>query len=742
MRNFPHYTQLDMMDCGPTCLRMISKYYGKNYSAQTLRTKSQIGKDGVNLLGISEAAESIGLKSLGVQLNLEDLLTQVNLPCILHWNKNHFVVLPPQKKKIFKCRKTISIADPALNNIIEVDLDSFKRNWLSSKRDDEEIGTALLLETTDEFFKEQGEKNKGTSFKRVFAYFLKYKSIIAQVLVAVLLSTLFQLALPFLTQGVVDIGINSRDIGLVYLLLIGQFVLHISRFFVDFIRNRLLLYISTRVNISILSDFWIKMMNLPISFFDQKQTGDILQRIQDQGRIQQFMTQVALGSLFGVLTLIVYSFVLLYYNPKVYLVFILGSFIYLAWIRIFLKYRRKIDYQQFDLASKENNVTMQLVQGMQDIKLNGCEKQKRWQWELIQTQLFQLNLKNFNVTQLQQSGALIINHTKDIMITLIVAQSVIKGDLTLGTMMAIQYIIGQLSSPIQQIIDFVQSGQSAKISIERLNEIMELENEEIGSSIISSTQLNDHSIKISDLHFTYNGAGNEAVLKNINLQIPQHKTTAIVGASGSGKTTLIKLLLRFYDPTQGDILIGPEQNGVQTNLKNTSHRTWRNNIGVVMQEGFIFSDTIANNIAIKDEYPDMEKLVEACRIANILEYVQNLPLGFNTKIGAEGNGISSGQRQRLLIARAVYKNPPYIFLDEATNALDARNESVIIENLKQFFTNRTVVVVAHRLSTVKNADNIVVLENGNIAEQGTHTELTARKGVYYELVKNQLELGN
>jgi len=742
MTNFPHFTQLDMMDCGPTCLRMISKYYGKNFSPQTLRNKSQVGKDGVNLLGISEAAESIGFKSIGVKLSYEELFTEANLPCILHWNKNHFVVLPPQKNGRFKSKKTISIADPALQSVIEIDNEVFKRNWLSTREGNEEIGTALLLETTNHFYDEPGEKHKGTSFERVIAYFLKYKSIIAQVLVAVMLTTLFQLALPFLTQGVVDFGIYSHDVGLVYLLLIGQFVLHISRFIVDFIRNRLLLYISTRVNISILSDFWIKMMNLPISFFDQKQTGDILQRIQDQNRIQQFMTQVALGSLFGILTLIVYSFVLLYYNPKVYLIFIIGSIIYILWIRMFLSYRRKVDYEQFDLSSKENNVTMQLVQGMQDIKLNGCEKHKRWQWEMVQTQLFQLNLKNFNITQFQQSGALIINQTKDILITLIVAQSVIKGELTLGTMLAIQYIIGQLSSPIQQIIDFVQSGQSAKISLERLNEIMDLDNEEMNENPAFASTLNDHSIQMSNLHFTYSGAGNEAVLKNININIPQHKTTAIVGASGSGKTTLIKLLLRFYDPTHGDIFIGSEDNRAPVNLKNLSHRDWRRNIGVVMQEGYIFSDTIANNIAIGDENPNIEKLIESCRIANILEFVQGLPLGLNTKIGAEGNGISSGQRQRLLIARAVYKNPAYIFLDEATNSLDATNELIIIENLKQFFKNRTVVVVAHRLSTVKNADNIIVLNHGMIAEQGTHVELTARKGVYYELVKNQLELGN
>lgn len=740
MLKFPHFRQLDSMDCGPTCIRMISKYYGKNYNLQSLRDKSQIGKDGVNMLGISEAAELIGFSTIGAKMEFKELMEGASKPCVLHWNKNHFVVLPPQKKRWFKSNKNITIADPGLNGLIEVDEETFKKNWISVKGDSKDYGVVLLVEPTPKFYKESGETETGTNFSRISKYFLRYKFIIAQVFLAVMVTSLFQLILPFLTQNVVDIGINSNDIGFIYLMLIGQLAIYFGRFFVDFIRSRLLLYISTRVNISVLSDFWIKMMGLPISYFDQKQTGDIMQRIQDQNRIQQFMAKVAVGSIFGIITLLVYSIVLLYYDYSIFLFFLGGSILYILWITLFLKYRRKLDYQKFSVASRENTITMQLVQGMQDIKLNNCETQKRWEWENLQTRLFHLTFKGMNIGQIQQLGALFINQTKDVLITLIVAKGVLQGQFTLGTMLAIQYIIGQLSGPVEQLIEFIQSGQEAKISLERLNEVMSLKDEEQAEDKLLKVIPKNNSITFKNVQFTYTGAGNEPALSNINLVIPCNKTTAIVGTSGSGKTTLIKLLLKFYSPDKGEIVIG-DTNGSSIKLKDISHKYWRKNVGVVMQDGFIFNDTIAKNIAVSDDLPDMEKLVLACKTANILDFIESLPLGFSTKIGTEGNGISTGQKQRIIIARAIYRDPAFLFFDEATNALDANNEKVIVENLSTFFKNRTVVVVAHRLSTVRNADNIIVLEDSKLVEQGTHNELVALNGKYFNLVRNQLELG-
>jgi len=741
MLKFPHFKQLDSMDCGPTCLRIISKYYGKNYTLQTLRDKAQIGKDGVNMLGISETAELIGFSTIGAKMEYSELMNGTPKPCVLHWNKNHFVVLPPQKKHWLQTKRSITIADPGVNALINVDEANFKKKWLSCKEDNKDFGVVLLIEPTPKFYEESDEVETGTNFKRISKYFLRYKFIITQVFLAVLVTSLFQLILPFLTQNVVDIGINSNDLGFIYLMLIGQIAIYFGRFFVDFIRSRLLLYISTRVNIAVLSDFWIKMMGLPISYFDQKQTGDIMQRIQDQSRIQQFMSKVAVGSIFGIVTLLVYSIVLLYYDYSIFLLFLAGSLLYIFWITLFLKYRRNLDYQKFSVASRENTITMQLVQGMQDIKLNNCEIQKRWEWENLQTRLFHLTFKGMNVGQIQQLGALFINQTKDVLITLIVAKGVLQGQFTLGTMLAIQYIIGQLSGPVEQLIELIQSGQEAKISLERLNEVMELKDEEQAKDQLIKVIPKNQTIIFRDVQFTYTGAGNEPALSNINLVIPCNKTTAIVGTSGSGKTTLIKLLLKFYTPEKGEILIG-ETTGKTTKLKNISHKYWRKNVGVVMQDGFIFNDTIAKNIAVGDEMPDMEKLTIACKTANILDFIESLPLGFNTKIGTEGNGISTGQKQRIIIARAIYRDPDFLFFDEATNALDANNEKVIVENLRAFFKNKTVIVVAHRLSTVRNADNIIVLENAKLAEQGSHDELVALKSKYYNLVKNQLELGN
>lgn len=732
---FPLYKQLDAMDCGPTCLRMVAKYYGRSISLEYLRNKSQYGKAGVSMIGLSDAAEAIGLKSVGAKLSFEQLINDAPHPAIIHWDHYHFVVLTPGSTK-----NKIIIADPA-KGLIKLNREEFLKHWISTTEHETGKGTTLLLESTPTFKEmdftdeEQNVKTKiGWSY--LFGYVKEHKSYFFQIVLGLLLGSVLQLIFPYLTQSIVDTGINSRDINFIQIVLAAQLMLLFSQTVVEFIRSRILLHISTRINISLLSGFWEKLLKLPMQFFDSKHPGDIIQRIGDHHRIENFLTGTALNTIFSIVNLILFSFVLLSYSTSIFIIFIAGSLLYLFWIRFFLTYRRKLDYQRFTIASKENNATMQLVYGMQEIKLNNAENTYRWAWEGLQAGLFKLNFKSLSLTQYQQVGAFFINQGKNIFITFIVANLVIEGKLTMGMMLAIQYIIGQLNSPIEQLIGFTQQAQDARISLERLNDIHVLDDEEPANKQLNHHLPQEQSISIKNLSFTYPGAGNEPVLKNINLIIPQGKVTAIVGMSGSGKSTLIKLLLRFYESYKGDIHLG------SANLKIISPKFWRSVCGSVMQDSFIFNDNIRKNITVTDDKVDNERLVNACKTANILSFIESLPLGFYTKLGAEGNGISGGQKQRLAIARAVYKNPQFIFFDEATNSLDANNEKVILENLQQFFNGKTAIVVAHRLSTVKNADKIVVLENGEIVEEGTHAELTLIKGKYYELVKNQLELGS
>ncbi len=733
--NFYFIEQKDAMDCGPTCLAMISRYYGKSISLQTLRNKTEIGKEGVNLLGINNAAESIDFRTQGVQLTYTQLTKEAPLPCILHWGQNHFVVLVKVKRSLLRRDDIITVADPG-KGMIKLSKEEFLQHWASSNLDGEAYGVALLLEPTPDFDNQQNEKETKLGWGLLLGYFAQQKRYIVQLFIGLLLGSLLQLIFPFLTQSIVDTGINQHNLPFIYLILAAQFMLFFGRTVVEFIRSRILLYISTKINLAILSDFWIKLMRLPLSYFDTKQTGDIIQRIGDHKRIESFLTGSALSTLFSLFNLVIFSVVLLQYNTYVFGIFCTGSVLYFFWIKIFLRYRRSLNYKQFAIAAKENTATMQLIYGMQEIKLNGAEDLRRWEWEGLQAGLFKLSFKSLSLSQYQQAGAFFINEGKNILITFFVAKSVLEGQLTLGAMLAVQYIIGQLNSPVEQLISFTQQAQDAKISLERLNEIHQMEEEEPADKALSK-QLPEHkSLHFNNLSFTYAGAGNEPVLKNINLIIPEGKITAIVGMSGSGKTTLLKLLLKFYENYQGEIKIG------ESNLKYISPKYWRSHCGSVMQDGYIFNDTIAKNIAVSDDRPDYNKLLYACKVANILAFIESLPLGFNTRIGAEGNGISAGQKQRVLIARAAYKDPEFIFFDEATNSLDANNEKVILENLSTFLKNKTVVVVAHRLSTVKHADNIIVLHNGQITETGTHEELAMKKGKYFELVRNQLELGN
>ncbi len=723
--SFNFYKQYDGMDCGPTCLRMIAKHYGRTYKQKTLNKLCDINREGVSLLGISEASEKIGFRSLGVKLNVEQL-KDAELPCILHWRQYHFVVLYKIKNRKYY------LADPAAGLVTLSETD-FGSNWLGDKKKQE--GIALLLSPTPQFYEQDSEKGSEINWSFLFRYLITYRKLVIQLLFGLGIGSLLQLIAPFLTQSVVDIGINTRNLNFVYIILIAQTALILGRVSVEFIRSWILLHISTRINISILTDFLIKLMKLPMSFFDTKMTGDIMQRMNDQKNIQSFLTGSTLSTVFSMFNLAVFSVVLAYYNIGVFFVFAVSSALYIGWIVLFLKRRRALNYKSFEVSAKNQSSIVQLIGGMQEIKLNNCEQQKRWEWEHIQARLFKFNVKNLALSQYQQGGATFINEGKNILITFLSAQAVINGNLTLGAMVAVQYIVGQLSSPIEQLLGFIQGFQDAKISLERLNEIHQMDDEEPVNKEWSHTLPENKSLSINKLTFRYPGAGNEPVLEDIDLSIPEGKTTAIVGMSGSGKTTILKLLLRFYEPQKGEIKVGEQS------INNIGFKTWRGQCGVVMQDGFIFSESIERNIAVGDDYPDKEKLRHAIKVANIQDFIDGLPLGLNTKIGAEGNGISQGQRQRMLIARAVYKNPQYIFFDEATNALDANNERVIMDNLAEFFKGRTVVIVAHRLSTVSNADNIILLDKGRIVEQGTHRQLTALKGDYYKLVKNQLELG-
>ena len=763
IKSFPLYTQLDAMDCGPTCLRMIAKYHGRSVSLDYLREKSQYGRAGVSLLGVAEAAESIGFRAVGAKLTMEQLINDAPLPAIIHWNQGHFVVLykisplNPLKGTLlnspFRGRGVqFSIADPAAG-LLTLDREEFEKHWVATKEKGGGEGKgegggkgggkgiALLLEPTPRFKEmdfQSGEEEKPSTLNWSFLlnYLNENKSFIFQLFVGIIIGSVLQLIFPYLTQSIVDTGINTQNLNFIQIVLAAQLMLLFSQTVVEFIRSRILLYVSTRINLSLLSGFWTKLLRLPMQFFDSKHPGDIIQRVGDHHRIESFLTGASLNTFFSFINLILFSIILLNYNLTVFAIFAVGSILYIFWIRIFLKYRRQLDYKSFDISSRENNATMQLIYGMQEIKLNNAESTYRWAWEGLQARLFKLNFTRLSLSQYQQIGAFFINQGKNILITFIVASLVIDGKLTLGAMLAIQYIIGQLNGPVEQFIGFTQQAQDAKISLERLNDIHALEDEEPLHKQFNHYLPKEQSIHVKNLSFTYPGAGNEPVLRNINVVIPERKVTAIVGMSGSGKTTLVKLLLRFYDSYKGDIYIG------NANVKNISPKYWRSVSGSVMQESFIFNATIQKNITVTDEQVDTERLVKACETANILPFIESLPLGFYTKLGAEGTGISGGQKQRIAIARAVYKNPKFLFFDEATNSLDASNEKVILENLQSFFEGKTVVVVAHRLSTVKNADRILMMDNGEIVEEGTHSELIALKGKYYELVKNQLELGN
>jgi ATP-binding cassette subfamily B protein len=725
---FPFYKQLDSADCGVTCLRMIARHHGRHYSLEYLRQLSYLDREGVSLMGISDAAEKIGLRTLGVKTGFRRLREDIPLPCVAHWQQDHFVV-------VYKVANgKVSVADPKIGKI-ELGEQEFLDGWISDVVNTEPQGILLLLETTPDFFDREGDRTARTGLPFLWSYLRQHKRLLAQLSLGLLLGSVIQLAFPFLMQALVDKGVLLNDLNFVYLILAAQAMLFVSQVAVEFIRGWILLHIGTRVNINLVSDFLIKLMRLPMSFFDSKMTGDLLQRIYDNERVERFLTSSSLTTLFSAVSLGVFGLVLFFYNPLIFTIFVVSALAYFGWVAIFLQRRRALDYRRFEQMAENQNALIQLVNGMQEIKLHNAERQKRWAWERIQARLFRVNVQYLATDQFQRAGAAFINEGKNILISVLAAQAVIKGEMSLGMMLAVQYIIGHMNAPLESLVQFMLAAQEAKISLERMNEIHQRPDEELHEDAKVTMLPSNGDVSLHNVAFRYGGPHDPWVLKNLSLIFPEGKTTAIVGTSGSGKTTLLKLLLNFYPPTEGSVRIG------DLNLANIHHKLWRGHCGVVMQDGFIFSDTIARNIALGEEHIDRRRLLYAAKVANIQSFIEMLPLSYNTKIGQDGVGLSQGQRQRLLIARAIYKDPQYIFFDEATNALDAHNERVIMHNLELAFRNKTVVIVAHRLSTVRNADNIVVLERGEMVEQGTHQELTNRRGAYYHLVKEQLELG-
>ena len=720
------------MQCGVACLQMVSRYFGREYSLHFLSDICFATNEGVSMLGISEAANEIGLHSVCTRATVEEL-SKVSLPCILHWNQNHFVVLYKVKRG-----KKFYIADPG-KGLITYNIDEFKSHWISTRSNGEEKGVAMFLQTTPLFYscnKDVSENKQKRSFRFLFGYVKQYRRYFGQIVLGLIVGSLLQLVLPFLTQSIVDVGIKNQDIGFIWLVLLGQLMLTVSRTVIDFIRRWLLLHISMRINISLVSDFFIKLLKLPMSFFDTKLMGDLMQRMNDHSRVNTFMTQQTLNIMFAMLTFVVFTIVLFFYNKLVFTIFLIGSVVYGVWMTLFLRRRKVLDYALFEQQAINNNKTYEFITSMQEIKLQDCEQRRRWEWEDVQADLFGVQMKSLKLQQTQEAGSIFINEIKNIVITVVAATAVIHNQMTLGMMLAVQYIIGQLNSPVEQLMSFFYSIQDVKISLERINEIHCVDDENGKVGLQTFLQDQDKGIDIENVMFKYDPHAIKKTLDNVNIHIPQGKVTAIVGASGSGKTTLVRLMLGYYPVLDGHITVGG------TDINRLNKKWWRRQGGVVMQDGVIFSESIARNIAVDDDDIDKDRLLKAAEIACIKDYVMGLPLKFNTKIGRDGVGLSQGQKQRILIARAVYKNPDYIFLDEATNSLDASNEKAIVENLDKFYSGRTVVIVAHRLSTVRNADRIIAINNGMVAEAGSHDELIAKRGVYYNLVKNQLELGN
>ena len=721
-RSFPVEYQMDSQDCGPASLKIIAKHYGRFFSLQYIRDKCGLSKEGVSLQDLTTGAESIGLKSLPVKCTIEDIITQVPLPAIIHWNNNHFVAVYRTSKK------HVYISDPS-KGLVKYTHEEFKKGWY--KKEDK-MGVLLAIEPMADF-KQTAEQRKvhSKSLINILSYFTPYKRSFTLLCIIMLFVTLLQGVLPFISKAVIDVGIKTQDISFINMILIGNISILFSITIFNILRDWMLMHVTSRVNISLISDYLIKLMKLPVTFFENKLLGDILQRARDHERIRSFIMNNSLAMLFSALTFVIFGVILIIYNTVIFLIFLSGSILYVLWVLLFLSIRKKLDWEYFEIVSKDQSYWVETVSAIQDIKSYNYEKHRRWKWEEIQARLYKVNKRVLNITNSQNLGAQLIENIKNMAIVFFCAKAVITGQITFGVMISTQFIIGMLNGPLSQFINFIISAQYAKISFLRINEIRQLDDEDEALSVGNTTIIPEcKDLKLSNIGFQYR-PNSPMVLQYINITIPQNKVTAIVGGSGSGKSTLLKLLLRLYNPSYGDISMGG------MNIKNINLRTWRKMCAVVMQDGKLFSDTILNNIVLDDERIDYENVRKVCRIAQFEEEINQMPKGYETVIGETGRGLSGGQKQRLLIARALYRNPDFLFLDEATNSLDAVNESKIVAALSDAFEGRTVVVVAHRLSTIKNADQIIVLNKGLVAEVGTHASLMEKRGSYYDLVYSQ-----
>jgi ATP-binding cassette, subfamily B, bacterial len=732
---FPFYKQSDQYECGAACLKMISKFYGRNFSLEHLRDICKITPDGISIKSLMNGAETLGFKTVPASINYQVLQEEAPLPCIAYWRDRHFLVVYDIKGN------NVHVADPA-HGLIQYKKNEFIDGWLNNKKvDDDSTGVVLLFEPTAKFL-DQDNTDASHGLKGILPYLRNYNKYIRQIFLGLIAASFVQLILPFTTQKIIDKGVNLGNIGFIYVMLIAQLVLFLSQSFLTVVRSWLLLYIGSRVSMMLSSDYLIKLLSKSVSFFDSKTPGDFLQRINESSRIESFLTTVP-DSIFSYLNSLIFLLVLALYSIKIFLIFLVGIILYTLWIWFFMKKRSELDFKRFDASSGLNSKLIQLVNGIQEVKVNGSERKHIRAWEKVRIQYYKTSVSSLKLSQYQNVGGTIINEVKNIFITFTGALLVMKGEITLGSLLAIQYIIGQVNAPLLGLVGFFRSIQDAKLSMTRFNEIDYVTPEE---SILHDTNLIEapkqaEDIRLVNFNFSYTGDMSNLVLKNININIPKGKTTAIVGNSGSGKTTLLKVILKLYLPTTGDIFIG------NLNLKHVLTDSWTSICGSVMQDGYIFSDTLAQNISesASEDVLDIDKLLLSAKLANIEEMVNTLPSGFNSTIGSAGSSgrtLSGGQRQRVLIARAVYKNPHFLFFDEATSSLDANNERVIVENLKPFYKGKTVLIIAHRLSTVRDADQIIVLKNGEIAEIGNHDELIAQKGEYFTLIKNQLELGN
>lgn len=728
LQKFPCDRQLDVMDCGPACLKMIAKHYGKYYSLQYLRDKCGITKEGVSFHDLSYASEQIGLRTLPVKCTLKDLVEKVPLPVIVHWNNNHFFVVYKTKPKT----GDIYVSDPA-KGYVQYTSSEFAEKWV--KKDKGNVGVLMAMEPQAEFYDKQEEERilRRKTFSSFLNYLKPYKKSFLHLCIVMLVVTLMQALLPFISKAVIDVGIQTHDVNFINIVLIANIIIYISILLANMARDWILLHVTSRINVSLISDYLNKLMHLPISFFENKMTGDILQRANDHERIRSFVVNNSLSMLFSTVTFVIFAIILFIYNKTVFSIFALGSCLYVSWVMAFLRIRKKLDWQYFELVSKNQSYWVETLGAMQDIKINNYEQPKRWKWEAIQAQLYKVNTRSLSMNNLQSSGAQFIDSVKNLLIAFYCARAVINGEITFGVMISTQFIIGMLNAPVTQFIGFMINYQFAKISFLRLNEIHQLEDEHqnVGENPIDLPD--NKNITLNNIYFHYS-ANAQPVLKAINLIIPEKKVTAIVGDSGSGKTTLLKLILRLSRPTHGEILMG------DMNINNISLKQWRDRCGAVLQDGRIFNDTILNNIVLDAEKIDYGRLKKALDTANIAQEIERLPLGYQTKMGEQGRGLSGGQKQRILIARALYKNPDFLFFDEATNSLDTLNEQKIVEALDNVFKDKTVIVVAHRLSTIRKAHKIVVMQNGSIVETGNHDELMKARGRYYQLIQSQLDL--